>query len=194
MNQEKLTEVNFSQAKRLKRIGFDWQCDKAFGVNRREVNWTTKQFYCWKPTIALAYKFFRKKYGIAPSFYGRSWINGKIAYSIGYMLVYSECPSADLTQYLSSYYEENDGIVSKRGSAEADYDEAEVIALDTMLNFIEINFEEDYDWMKPNGKVKMKHSQKEMTIQEIDDSKKMIKVDDGSGDLFWQYFHKFGKL
>lgn len=190
---ENLPEVTFEQANRLRTIGFDWNCDKAFDENGEEVNWTTKQFYCWKPTIALAFKFFKDRFGIIPSFHGRHMGENGVAYSVAYILVKTASPYSDLSDYLSQKYEEDDGVLKmRRKNTFADYDTAEVIALDTLLNFLELNFKEDFYWMKKGKRVKFKNSEdKGLIIHQVDNVSRMIQVSYPDGHIFWQYFHKF---
>lgn len=64
------TYVTLEQALKLKKLKFDGDDlvregnAKAYGKNGSEVNWTTKLFHCWKPSLDYACKFLRERYDI----------------------------------------------------------------------------------------------------------------------------------
>lgn len=66
----KTTYVTLEQAKQLKKLKID--CNtlieegiaKAYGKNGEDVNWTTKHFHVWKPSLEYACKFLRERYDV----------------------------------------------------------------------------------------------------------------------------------
>ena len=60
--------VTLKQAESLKRLGFDGDSlviegnAKAYGKNGEDVNWTTKLFHCWKPSLDDACKWLRDNF------------------------------------------------------------------------------------------------------------------------------------
>jgi hypothetical protein len=127
MEEFKLDDVTFEQAQKLKNLGFDWNCGLAFDKDGNEVNWTTKQFYCWKPTVQLALKFIRKRFGINHDIYTRSWDKKVFGYSISFSILSKDLIMCDLS---CDSDKEEDGIVS------FDYDEASSIALDYAIRYL----------------------------------------------------------
>ena len=124
---EKLNDVTFEQAQKLKTLGFDWNCGCAYDIEGNDVNWTTKQFNCWKPTIALALKFVRYKYGLFYSIYVRSWSKNKFGFSVSHAIADLDLIHCDL---MEKGDDNEDGIVS------FDYEESESIALDQAIRYL----------------------------------------------------------
>lgn len=61
------TKINFQTAILAKEKGFDltpFDGISAFNNKGEEVNWTTKQFFAWKPTQSLLQKWLREKHKI----------------------------------------------------------------------------------------------------------------------------------
>jgi len=71
----KTTYVTLKQALSLKKLKFDGEqliregIAKAYGKNGEEVNWTTKLFHCWKPSLDYACRFLRENYDVHVSPY-----------------------------------------------------------------------------------------------------------------------------
>lgn len=57
-------KVTFETAKLALELGFDINCGLAYDDLGREVNWTTKMFYCWKPTQSLLQRWIRETFKI----------------------------------------------------------------------------------------------------------------------------------
>lgn len=66
----KTTYVTLEQAKQLKKLKINCTplieegCAKAYGKKGEDVNWTTKHFHVWKPSLDYACKFLREDYDI----------------------------------------------------------------------------------------------------------------------------------
>ncbi len=59
--------VTLAQGEALHKLEFEpdlSEYQKAYGKNGEEVNWTTKDFHCWKPTVSTALKWIRDNYSI----------------------------------------------------------------------------------------------------------------------------------
>lgn len=126
IHNEALDDVSFEQAKKLKKLGFDWNCSSAYDKNGNNLNWTTKDFYCWKPTIQLALRFMRKRYGIFHNKYTRSWGDKTFGFSISHSVLHEDIIMCDLS---TKNDKEDDGIIS------FDFDEAESIALNYAIRY-----------------------------------------------------------
>ena len=114
---EQLDFCSFEQSTKLKEIGFDWICDHAFDADGNEVNWTTKDFLCWRPTIALALKFVRKRFKIYHNMYIRSWDTNLFGFSVSHSLGFSDITTCDISEDKND--PNYDGVVS------FDYDESQ---------------------------------------------------------------------
>lgn len=66
----KTTYVTLKQAEQLKKLKFDGDdlikegTDIAYDKNGKQVNWTTKHFHCWKPSLEYACRFLREDYDV----------------------------------------------------------------------------------------------------------------------------------
>ena len=181
--EEKLMEVNFEQAKNLKVLGFDWNCGNAYNEHGKEVNWTTKQFNCWKPTVALALKFMRDKYGIALTVSSRNWGEkgeDDVRYSVWHCLKFIGSVGTDLSEFAK--HKDNDGILSD------DYDEAESMGLDMAIGHALENISRDFSWLKPGVKAFKTWNNERVLIEEVNHEKKLAKFNG-----LWAYFRIFNK-
>lgn len=172
---EKLDDVTFEQAQKLQKLGFDWMCGAAYDKNGNDVNWTTKHFFCWRPTVQLALKFLRKRFQIGHTINARSWSKNLLGYDVCHSIPYLNIPFCDFTEEGD---EDEDGIVS------FDFDEAEKIALDQAIRYILKNFERDFSWLKPGVNAYMcrygisgKYA-KQLEVIEKNDKLKYVKVND----------------
>lgn len=143
---EKLDDVTFEQAKGLKDLGFDWNCGSAYDEYGNSVNWTTKRFFCWKPTVALALRFLRKRYGMFHSLYIRSFDKNLFGFSVSHGMIHQDLYNCDFTEKGD---EEEDGIVS------FDYDEAESVALNYAIRYLLKDISRDFSWLKQSGNAYM---------------------------------------
>lgn len=66
----KTTYVTLEQAKQLKKLKINCTplieegVAKAYGKDGKDVNWTTKLFHCWKPSLDYACKWLRENFDI----------------------------------------------------------------------------------------------------------------------------------
>lgn len=143
---EQLDVVTFSQAQKLKDLGFDWDCGFAYNIAGEEVDWNAHDFYCWRPTVQLALRFMRKRHGVYHTVYVRSWDENLFGFGISHSIASIDIIDSDLSEQTD---EQEDGITS------FDYDEAESIALDYAIRDTLKNYSRDFSFIKKNTKVYM---------------------------------------
>lgn len=193
---EKLNDVTFEQATGLHRLGFDWNCGFAFDKDGNDVNWTTKQFYCWKPTIELALRFMRKRYGMYHQMYIRSWSKEvQFGFSISHAMESIDCMGISLQEESDNT---EDNIVS------FDFDEALSIALNQQIRYLLKDLERDFSWLTPGAKAYIgRYNWIEslnrtvlmadtLDVLERNDSLRTVKVSETDCKTlsFWIHFHK----
>lgn len=178
--EEKLDEVSLEQAEKLKKIGFNWVCEKYYDKDGIECNLRRKEFGCWKPTIALALKFITKKFGVSHNVYSRDLGGDGIGFSINFTLKKLGIAYADLSAY--SKLEDEDGVIT------FDRDEIESIALDMELNFLLENFKSDFSWLQKGIAAYRLHDDTPVIIEDVDHEQKVAKFNG-----HWAYFRIFNK-
>jgi hypothetical protein len=155
-----------------------------------DVNWTTKQFHCWKPTVALALKFIRKRFQIQHHINDRHWNAETIGFGVWFSFTHLDCIAISLMENTD---ENEDGVIS------FDYDEAEKIALDYILRYLIKNYTRDFSWLKIGKYVYVgnNHYEKGIIVNkfkvlEVYNTMKLAKIT-SKDDTYKSYFYRLYK-
>ena len=141
-----LSVVTREQAEKLKRLGFDWATDSYYEKDsgrvifvpyneddlNSDVESISKDYTnCISaPTIAIALKWLRDKYGIYQSIYVRSINKNIFGYSVGHSILLMDLIGCDLSE---EFEIENAGTDGIHGLS---YEEAESNGMNFAINWI----------------------------------------------------------